>query len=86
MVALTRAALADGRSVIIGLQSTGKARTSDVVAERGCVLDEFVSGPCKLMLRRVADWFPRAGGSRAVRPGAKRADEAAEARSHREGG
>ena len=38
-------ALATGKCVVIGLQSTGEARTADVIAERGEELDEFVSGP-----------------------------------------
>ena len=31
--------------MVIGLQSTGEARTADVVAERGELLDDYVSGP-----------------------------------------
>lgn len=42
---LAREAVADGRCCVIGLQSTGEARTVDVVAERGEELDDFVSGP-----------------------------------------
>ena len=42
---MSQEALADGKCVVIGLQSTGEARTADVVAERGEELDEFVSGP-----------------------------------------
>ena len=42
-----QAALAAGKCVVIGLQSTGEARTLDVVAERAVdgELDDFVSGP-----------------------------------------
>ncbi len=42
---MTKAALDEGKCVVIGLQSTGEARTADVVAERGEELDDFVSGP-----------------------------------------
>lgn len=31
--------------MVIGLQSTGEARTADVVAERGELLEDYVSGP-----------------------------------------
>lgn len=42
---MSRAALEEGKCVVIGLQSTGEARTLDIVAERGEVLDDYVSGP-----------------------------------------
>ena len=42
---MSQAALEEGKCVVIGLQSTGEARTADVVAERGEVLDDYVSGP-----------------------------------------
>ena len=42
---MSRAALEEGKCVVIGLQSTGEARTADVVAERGEILDDYVSGP-----------------------------------------
>lgn len=45
LVRLSKEALADGKCVVIGLQSTGEARTADVIAERGEELDDFVSGP-----------------------------------------
>ena len=43
----SQAALEAGKCVVIGLQSTGEARTLDVVAERAVdgELDDFVSGP-----------------------------------------
>lgn len=44
VVRMARAAVASGRCAVIGLQSTGEARTSDVVAEKGEELDDFVSG------------------------------------------
>ena len=42
-----QAALADEKCVVIGLQSTGDARTVEAVAERAVdgELDDFVSGP-----------------------------------------
>ena len=45
LVRMAQDALATNRCVVIGLQSTGEARTADVIAERGEELDEFVSGP-----------------------------------------
>ena len=45
LVRMSKAALQEGKCVVIGLQSTGEARTADVVAERGEVLDDYVSGP-----------------------------------------
>jgi hypothetical protein len=44
---VSQAALEAGKCVVIGLQSTGEARTLDVVAERAIdgELDDFVSGP-----------------------------------------
>lgn len=45
LVRMSQAALEEGKCVVVGLQSTGDARTADVVAERGEVLDDYVSGP-----------------------------------------
>jgi hypothetical protein len=45
LVRMATEALETGRCCVIGLQSTGEARTADVVAERGEELDDFVSGP-----------------------------------------
>ena len=42
---MTQQALEEGKCVVVGLQSTGEARTADVVAEKGEDLDDFVSGP-----------------------------------------
>ncbi|KAK9811987.1 hypothetical protein WJX73_006484 [Symbiochloris irregularis] len=58
LVRMSQDALADGKCVVIGLQSTGEARTADVVAERGEELDEFVSGPKELILKLVEDHYP----------------------------
>lgn len=43
-VRMALAAVASGKCAVIGLQSTGEARTADVVAEKGEELDDFVSG------------------------------------------
>ncbi len=51
LVRMAKQALAEGKCVVIGLQSTGEARTADVIAERGEELDDFVSGP-KVGLRK----------------------------------
>jgi len=45
LVRMSKAALQEGKCVVIGLQSTGEARTADVVAERGELLDDYLSGP-----------------------------------------
>ena len=45
LVRMSEAALEEGKCVVIGLQSTGEARTADVVAERGELLEDYVSGP-----------------------------------------
>lgn len=42
---MAKQAIAENKCCVIGLQSTGEARTQDVVAERGEELDDFVSGP-----------------------------------------
>ena len=57
-VRMSQQALADGKCVVIGLQSTGEARTADVIAERGEELDDFVSGPKELLLRLVDSVYP----------------------------
>lgn len=44
--------------MVIGLQSTGEARTSEAVLTRGEEMDEFVSGPRELLLKMVNDYFP----------------------------
>lgn len=41
---LAQAALEAGKCVVIGLQSTGEARTDGVVAQYGNELDDWVSG------------------------------------------
>ncbi len=41
---MSKAAVEEGKCIVIGLQSTGEANTNDVVAEKGDELDDFVSG------------------------------------------
>jgi hypothetical protein len=79
VVRMARAAVAAGKCAVIGLQSTGEARTADVVADRGDELDDFVSGPKELLLRLVDNYYPlppdpyalsqEAGGCRALPAG-----------------
>jgi hypothetical protein len=57
-VRMAEKALADGKCVVIGLQSTGEARTADVVAAKGDDLDDFVSGPKELLIRLVDASYP----------------------------
>lgn len=45
LVRMSQEALAEGKCVVIGLQSTGEARTADAVAKQGDDLDDFVSSP-----------------------------------------
>ena len=45
LVRMANQAIEEGKCCVIGLQSTGEARTQDVVAEKGEELDDFVSGP-----------------------------------------
>lgn len=58
LVQMAKTALEEGKCVVIGLQSTGEARTADVVAERGEELDDFVSGPkVRLKISCCFVWF-----------------------------
>ncbi|GFS36630.1 RING/FYVE/PHD zinc finger superfamily protein [Actinidia rufa] len=61
VVRLAKQALMDYKCVVIGLQSTGEARTEEAVTKYGLELDDFVSGPRELLLkicrvRKVAKW------------------------------
>ncbi|EFN59033.1 hypothetical protein CHLNCDRAFT_137726 [Chlorella variabilis] len=58
VVRMAQAAVANGKCAVIGLQSTGEARTADVVADRGEELDDFVSGPKELLIRLVENYYP----------------------------
>ncbi|GAU25308.1 hypothetical protein TSUD_274150, partial [Trifolium subterraneum] len=45
VVRLAKQALMEDKCVVIGLQSTGEARTEDAVLKYGSELDDFISGP-----------------------------------------
>eukprot|EP00250_Pteridium_aquilinum_P027603 c3529_g1_i1 orf=145-2244(+) len=57
-VRLARQALEEGKCVVIGLQSTGEARTEEAVSKYGNELDDFVSGPRELLLKLVEENYP----------------------------
>ncbi|GAU35451.1 hypothetical protein TSUD_364070 [Trifolium subterraneum] len=57
-VRLAKQALVDEKSVVIGLQSTGEARTEEAVTKYGSELDDFVSGPRELLLKFVEENYP----------------------------
>ena len=58
LVRTAKEALADGKCVVIGLQSTGEAMTSEAVAERGTDIGDFVSGPKEMLLKVLEDNYP----------------------------
>ncbi|PON32790.1 Protein strawberry notch, partial [Parasponia andersonii] len=53
-VRLAKQALLEDKCVVIGLQSTGEARTE----EAGLELDDFISGPRELLLKFVEENYP----------------------------
>ncbi|XP_057486372.1 protein FORGETTER 1-like isoform X1 [Actinidia eriantha] len=55
VVRLAKQALTDYKCVVIGLQSTGEARTEEAVTKYGLELDDFVSGPRELLLKFVEE-------------------------------
>ncbi|KAL4201430.1 hypothetical protein AMTRI_Chr02g216010 [Amborella trichopoda] len=57
-VRLAKQALAEGKCVVIGLQSTGEARTEEAVTKYGLELDDFVSGPRELLIKLVEENYP----------------------------
>ncbi|KAG6545283.1 hypothetical protein Mapa_013396 [Marchantia paleacea] len=57
-VRLAKQALLEGKCVVIGLQSTGEARTEEAVNKYGVELDDFVSGPRELLLKLVEEHYP----------------------------
>ncbi|XP_020269430.1 protein FORGETTER 1 [Asparagus officinalis] len=57
-VRLAKQALVDNKCVVIGLQSTGEARTEEAVTKYGAELDDFVSGPRELLLKLVEENYP----------------------------
>ncbi|CAD7698075.1 unnamed protein product [Ostreobium quekettii] len=56
-VRLAEKALKDGKCVIIGLQSTGEARTSDIVNERGTELEDF-AGMKEILCKFIENHYP----------------------------
>ncbi|KAK9794640.1 hypothetical protein WJX73_005848 [Symbiochloris irregularis] len=58
LVRMSQQAIAEGKCVVIGLQSTGEARTADAVAKQGEDLDDFISSPKELLLKLIQDLFP----------------------------
>ncbi|KAJ9551193.1 hypothetical protein OSB04_015238 [Centaurea solstitialis] len=58
VVSLTKQALMENKCVVIGLQSTGEARTEDAVTKYGIELDDFISGPRELLLKFVEENYP----------------------------
>ncbi|PIA37650.1 hypothetical protein AQUCO_03000300v1 [Aquilegia coerulea] len=57
-VRLAKQALVENKCVVIGLQSTGEARTEEAVTKYGVELDDFISGPRELLLKFVEDNYP----------------------------
>ncbi|RHN74383.1 putative chromatin regulator PHD family [Medicago truncatula] len=57
-VKLVNQALMEDKCVVIGLQSTGEARTEEAVSKYGSEFDDFISGPRELLLKFVEDNFP----------------------------
>ncbi|KAK3042673.1 hypothetical protein RJ639_000925 [Escallonia herrerae] len=69
VVRLSKQALMENKCVVIGLQSTGEARTEEAVTKyvsifiskillHGLDLDDFVSGPRELLLKFVEENYP----------------------------
>ncbi|WOG97959.1 hypothetical protein DCAR_0417300 [Daucus carota subsp. sativus] len=58
VVKICHQALAEDKCVVIGLQSTGEARTEDAVAKSGIELDDFISGPRELLLKFIEESYP----------------------------
>ncbi|XP_071730329.1 protein FORGETTER 1 isoform X1 [Rutidosis leptorrhynchoides] len=58
VVSLAKQALMDNKCVVVGLQSTGEARTEDAVTKYGIELDDFISGPRELLLKFVEENYP----------------------------
>ncbi|AQK46021.1 RING/FYVE/PHD zinc finger superfamily protein [Zea mays] len=58
VVRLAKEALAENKCVVIGLQSTGEARTEEAVTKYGVEMEDFVSGPRELLLKLVEENYP----------------------------
>ncbi|KAI9161219.1 hypothetical protein LWI28_015533 [Acer negundo] len=57
-VRLAKKALLEDKCVVIGLQSTGEARTEEAMTKYGLELDDFISGPRELLLKFVEENYP----------------------------
>ncbi|KAB5538590.1 hypothetical protein DKX38_016123 [Salix brachista] len=57
-VRIAKQALTEEMCVVIGLQSTGEARTEEAVSKYGSELDDFISGPRELLLKFVEENYP----------------------------
>ncbi|EXB51234.1 Protein strawberry notch [Morus notabilis] len=57
-VRLAKKALQEDKCVVIGLQSTGEARTEEAITKYGLELDDFISGPRELLLKFVEENYP----------------------------
>ncbi|KAL1559922.1 udp-glycosyltransferase [Salvia divinorum] len=58
VVRLSQQALLENKCVVIGLQSTGEARTEEAITKYGLELDDFISGPRELLLKFVEENYP----------------------------
>ncbi|KAL5216267.1 hypothetical protein ABZP36_007668 [Zizania latifolia] len=58
VVRLAKEALTENKCVVVGLQSTGEARTEEAVTKYGVEMDDFVSGPRELLLKLVEENYP----------------------------
>ncbi|XP_058201466.1 protein FORGETTER 1-like isoform X2 [Rhododendron vialii] len=58
VVRIAKQALIENKCVVIGIQSTGEARTEEAVAKYGLELDGFISGPRELLLKFVEEHYP----------------------------
>ncbi|EPS61977.1 hypothetical protein M569_12816, partial [Genlisea aurea] len=58
VIKLASQAFMEDKCVVIGLQSTGEARTEEAVSKYGIELDDFVSGPRELLLKFVEENYP----------------------------
>ncbi|KAG8046760.1 hypothetical protein GUJ93_ZPchr0008g14114 [Zizania palustris] len=58
VVRLVKEAIAEEKCVVIGLQSTGEARTEEAISKYGVEMEDFVSGPRELLLKLVDDNYP----------------------------
>uniref|UniRef100_A0AC34R1C4 Uncharacterized protein n=1 Tax=Panagrolaimus sp. JU765 TaxID=591449 RepID=A0AC34R1C4_9BILA len=57
-VEITKQALAQGKCVVIGLQSTGESQTNEAIDEMDGELEDFVSTPKQLLVTLIEKYFP----------------------------